>query len=60
MSGKLKVTLEHSIAGTSQRQRLTVKALGLHKRCSSHVLPDRPEIRGMINTVLHMVKVEEV
>ncbi|MCD4813971.1 50S ribosomal protein L30 [bacterium] len=60
MSDQVKVTLERSINGTTQRQRQTVSALGLTKRGSSHVLPDRAEIRGMIRKVQHLVKVEEV
>ncbi len=60
MEKQLKVTLESSVNGTTQRQRGTVSALGLHKRGSSHVLPDGPEIRGMLRVVQHMVKVEEL
>jgi large subunit ribosomal protein L30 len=60
MSAQLKVTLERSIIGTTQPQRGTVRALGLHKRGSSNLLPDRPEIRGMVAKVKHLVKVEEV
>jgi len=60
MSGQIKVTLERSVIGTTQPQRLTVRALGLKKRGSSHVLPDRPEIRGMIYKVRHLLKVEDI
>ena len=60
MSAQIKVTLERSVIGTTQPQRLTVRALGLKKRGSSHVLPDRAEIRGMIYKVRHLVKVEAV
>jgi len=56
----LKVTLERSVIGTTQPQRDTVRALGLHKRGSSHVVPDRPEIKGMILRVKHLVKVEKL
>lgn len=56
---RLKVTLEHSVIGSTQAQRDTVRALGLGKRGSSHVLPDRPEIRGMLLRVKHLVKVEK-
>jgi large subunit ribosomal protein L30 len=55
----LKVTLERSVIGTTQPQRDTVRALGLHKRGSSHQVPDRPEIRGMLARVKHLVKVEK-
>ncbi len=60
MSGKLKVILEHSVIGTTQPQRGTIRALGLHKRGSANILPDRPEIRGMLAKVKHLVKVEEI
>jgi large subunit ribosomal protein L30 len=60
MSAKIKVTLERSVIGSTQPQRLTVSALGLKKRGSSHVLPDRAEIRGMIYKVRHLLKVETV
>jgi len=60
MSAQLKVTLARSVNGTTRDQRETVRALGLHKRGSSHVLPDRPEIRGMIRAVQHLVVVEPV
>lgn len=56
----LKVTLERSVIGTTQPQRDTVRALGLRKRGSSHLVPDRPEIRGMLLRVKHLVKVEKV
>jgi large subunit ribosomal protein L30 len=56
----LKVTLVRSQIGIKPKQRGTVRALGLGKIGSSNVLPDRPEVRGMINRVPHLVKVEEV
>ena len=56
----LKVTQVRSSIGTRPRQRGTLRALGLGKLGKSHVLPDRPEIRGMINSVPHLVSVEEV
>jgi large subunit ribosomal protein L30 len=59
MSDKVKVTLVRSVNGTSVKQRATVKALGLHKINSSHVLPNRVEVQGMIGVVQHLVKVEE-
>jgi large subunit ribosomal protein L30 len=56
----LKVTLMRSQIGIKPKQRGTLRALGLGKIGSSNVLPDRPEVRGMINKVPHLVKVEEV
>ncbi|HJM28400.1 MAG: 50S ribosomal protein L30 [Acidimicrobiales bacterium] len=56
----LKVTQIRSSIGTKPKQRGTLRALGLGRIGKSHVLPDKPEIRGMINTVPHLVDVEEV
>lgn len=60
MSTSLRITLERSVNGTTKLQRATVFALGLKKRGSSHTVPDRPELRGMIQKVAHLVKVEEI
>ncbi len=57
---QIKITLERSIIGTTEPQRNTVRALGLKKRGTSHILPDRPEIRGMIYKVRHLLKVENI
>ena len=57
---QLKVTLTKSQIGSKPKHRGTVRALGLNKVGSSNVLPDRPEIRGMVNRVRHLVAVEEV
>jgi large subunit ribosomal protein L30 len=56
----VKVTLMRSKIGIKPKQRGTLRALGLGKIGSSNVLPDRPEVRGMIAKVPHLVKVEEV
>ena len=56
----LKVTQIRSSIGTKPKQRGTLRALGLGRIGKSHVLPDKPEIRGMINTVPHLVDVEEI
>lgn len=57
---ELKITLKRSIIGRPQNQRATVKTLGLGKVNTSVVKPDNEAIRGMINTVSHLVDVEEV
>ena len=57
---ELKVTLKLSIIGRPQNQRDTVKALGLTKINSSVVKPSNEAIKGMINTVSHLVDVEEI
>jgi large subunit ribosomal protein L30 len=60
MTSKVKVTLRRGMAGTSQKQRGTVKALGLGKVGSSNILVVRPEISGMLTTVQHLVTIETV
>ena len=57
---KLKVTQVRSSIGTKPKHRGTLRALGLRGIGQSNVLADRPEIRGMIARVPHLVQVEEV
>ncbi len=57
---KIKVTLIHSVIGRKEDQKRTVKALGLKKISSSRVHDDNLVIRGMVNKVSHLVKVEDV
>jgi large subunit ribosomal protein L30 len=57
---QLKVTLVRGFSGRTQRQRLTVKGLGLSHINQSVVVKDTPEIRGMIGKVIHMITVEEI
>jgi len=57
---ELKVTLIRSRIGTKPKQRGTIRALGLGRIGSTNVLPDRPEIRGMIARVPHLITVEEI
>ncbi len=56
----LRVTQVRSAIGTKPRQRGTLRALRLGRIGRSHELPDRPEIRGMIARVPHLVTVVEV
>jgi large subunit ribosomal protein L30 len=58
--GKLKITLVRSLIGRQETQRVTVRTLGLTKLNSSVIQVDNPQIRGMINKVSHLVRVEEV
>ena len=55
----LKVTQLRSVIGGTQAQRDTMRSLGLKRIGDSVVKPDRPEIRGMVNAVSHLVNVEE-
>ena len=57
---QVRVTLVRSTIGTKPKQRGTVRSLGLGKIGSTNVLPDRPEIRGMLARVPHLVRVEEM
>jgi large subunit ribosomal protein L30 len=57
---ELKVTQVKSKIGGNQAQRDSLRSLGLHRIGESVVKPDRPEIRGMIQVVVHLVAVEEV
>lgn len=57
---KVKITLVKSPIDRPERQKLTLKALGLNKTNSSKEVEATPQIRGMIRKVEHMVKVEEI
>jgi large subunit ribosomal protein L30 len=57
---RLKVTQTRSGIGGKQNQRDTLRSLGLKRINDTVVKEDRPEIRGMVNTVTHLVTVEEV
>jgi large subunit ribosomal protein L30 len=56
----IKVTQTRSAIGSKPKQRGTLRALGLGRIGKSNTLPDRPEIRGQLAKVPHLVKVEEV
>ncbi len=53
------ITLKRSCIGRPEKQRLVVRGLGLRRINSSVVLPDIPEIRGMVNKIPHLVEVKE-
>ncbi|MFE5776167.1 50S ribosomal protein L30 [Brachybacterium sp. ACRRE] len=57
---QLKVTQTRSLIGENQIQRATLRGLGLKRIGDTVVKEDRPEIRGMIRAVTHLVTVEEV
>ncbi|HKE99126.1 MAG TPA: 50S ribosomal protein L30 [Actinomycetes bacterium] len=57
---RLRVTQTRSVIGRPRPQRETLRCLGLRRIRDSVVKPDRPEIRGMIRKVAHLVTVEEV
>ena len=57
---QLKVTQVRSAIGQKRNQRETLRSLGLKRINDSVVQEDRPEIRGMVATVPHLVIVEEI
>jgi large subunit ribosomal protein L30 len=57
---RLKITQTRSGIGRKQNQRQTLRSLGLKRIHDVVVKEDRPEIRGMVATVTHLVSVEEV
>ena len=57
---QLKVTQKKGRVGLKQNQRETLRTLGLKRINDVVVKEDRPEIRGMVHTVRHLVTVEEV
>ena len=60
MAEKLKITLVKSPIGAIPKQKATVEALGLKKLYKTVEMPDNAAVRGMIQSVRHLVKVEEV
>ncbi len=56
---RIKVTLVKGLRGTIGKHRETVKGLGLRHREHTVELADTPAVRGMINKVSYLVKVEE-
>ncbi len=60
MADKLKITLVKSPIGAIPKHRATVEALGLRKLNKTVEMPDNPAVRGMIDHVKHLVKVEEI
>ena len=57
---KLRITWVKSGIGYEASQRRTLKSLGLHRLHESIVRQDSRSLRGMINKVRHLLKVEEV
>ena len=60
MEKQIKITLVRRVAGTLPGQRKSVKVLGLGKINSYVIREDNPVNRGMVRTVEHLVKVEEI
>lgn len=60
MMTQLKVTQIRGVVGQKQNHRETLRTLGLRRIGQTVVREDRPEVRGMVRTVAHLVTVEEV
>ena len=60
MMTQLKIRQVRSSVGGKQNQRDTLRTLGLKRVGDETTREDRPEVRGMIKTVAHLVAVEEV
>ncbi|HEX5625384.1 MAG TPA: 50S ribosomal protein L30 [Saprospiraceae bacterium] len=58
--GKIRITQSKSIIKTSQRQKLTIQALGLRNPHDVVELESTPQILGMVNKVKHLVQVEKI
>jgi large subunit ribosomal protein L30 len=57
---QIKVTQTRSQIAAKPKSKGTMRALGLRKIGDTNTLPDRPEIRGMIARVPHLIRVEEL
>ena len=60
MSKKIKIIQTKSCIGYNKKTKATVKALGLKKLNSFVVLNDSDALRGMIDKVIHLVRIEEL
>ncbi|MES2622648.1 MAG: 50S ribosomal protein L30 [Bacteroidota bacterium] len=58
--GKIRVTKIKSVIEKDERQKRTIRALGLNKISSSNELENSPSVAGMIRKVQHLVKVENI
>ncbi|MBQ1711214.1 MAG: 50S ribosomal protein L30 [Treponema sp.] len=57
---QVKVTLIRSVIGQKPEKVASVRSLGLKKINSSNILPDNDSVRGMVASVSHLVKIEEM
>jgi large subunit ribosomal protein L30 len=60
VASQLKIVQVRSAIGSKPKHRGTLRALGLGRIGKANVLPDRPEIRGMVAQVPHLVEWEQV
>jgi large subunit ribosomal protein L30 len=60
VAAKLRITQVRSAIDRPRQQKATIRALGIHRLHQTVLKDDRPEIRGMVEAVRHLVTVEEV
>jgi large subunit ribosomal protein L30 len=60
VAGKIKVTLNRSVIGSTKDQKKIILALGLKKRGRSRILPDNESTRGAIRKMSHLLVWEEM
>lgn len=60
MANRLKITLVKSTIGAIPKHKKTVEAMGLRKVNKTVEMPDNAAVRGMVDQVRHLVKVEEI
>lgn len=60
MANKLKITQIKSLIGSQPKHKRTMKALGFRRNQQTLEKADSPQIRGMLEQVKHLVRVEEV
>ena len=56
---RITVRLVRSMIGRPEKQRLVLRGMGLTKMQQTVQLPDTPQVRGMIDKVKHVIRVEE-
>lgn len=59
MAGALKITLVRSMAGKPEKHRKVLRGMGLNKLNRTVELVDTPSVRGMVDKVSHLVRMEE-
>lgn len=59
MADQLRITLVRSQIGRPEKHRAVLLGMGLNKLNKTVMLPDTPEVRGMVRKVEHLVRVEE-
>lgn len=57
MAHTIRVKYVHSVIGQNERQRATVRALGLRKLGQVSILKDSPAVRGMVQKISHLVSI---